>query len=597
MERRLDQRGSVASGQSLGTDYTTDEIASALDLDRTEINWRKEFVNFGPDDAERLERLQPIIDENREELVDAFLKPVFATPETKEITDRSPRNADALNSIVSGYYDTVVNGDYGPDYFRHRTRIGMLHDKLDMPLHYFAGMFSNITTTLIDALCEDIAGTYQSEFDEETSVQAVSELQTAKESLKSLVRILNLDMQVVNDTYLYSFTESLRDEIEASQEMRETVSESIETAQESSVTVSENTAELRELIEDFNERSASVATEVSDLSATVEEIAASSQSANETSREASEKVQTGKERAAESVAAMEDIEEAQADLQERIDGLVAVVDEMDEIVEVINDIADQTNILALNASIEAARAGEAGSGFAVVADEVKSLAEQTQNEAGEVESLLESVTDEIEEASDQLETVAGSVTAGQSKIEETDEVLDDIKTRVDDASASMDEVATATDNQAASTEEVSSMLDTLDDRAREMVAEVESLETETEAQATQMEAIAEATDSLERGSRLELTDVTSKGDWNGEMYPTQPNADRAASSRDGMTDGGSLQREWEAAPIESGGSELPSGVSADLYGKLPDAMPDEMIAQLDRETLERIADGETGGFR
>lgn len=591
MKEQLDRRGSVASGQSLGTDYTTEEIVSALDLDRTEINWRKEFIDFGRDDAQRLERLEPIIGENRDALVDAFLNPVFETPETKEIVDRSPRDSDALEAIVSGYFDTVVNGEYGPSYFEHRTRIGMLHDKLDMPLHYFAGMFSNLTTVLIDVLCEELAGTYREEFDDDTSTKAVSELQTVQGSLKSLVRILNLDMQVVNDTYLYSFTESLRDEIEASQEMRETVSESIETAQDSSVTVSENTAELRELIEDFNERSAQVATEVSDLSATVEEIAASSQSASETSRAASEKVQTGKERAAESVAAMEEIAEAQADLEQRIDGLVAAVDEMDEIVEVINDIADQTNILALNASIEAARAGEAGSGFAVVADEVKSLAEQTQNEASEVESLLESVTDEIGEASDQLESVASSVTAGQNKIEETDEILDGIKTRVDDASASMDEVATATDNQAASTEEVSSMLDTLDDRAQEMVAEVDSLETETETQATQMETISEATDNLQQGgSKLELTDVTSKGDWAGKKHPTQ--SDRTGSAGGGITDGGIPKPGSHVTTGEDSGSEPPADVPEDLYDQLPDAMPDEIIAQLDNETLEQVAAGE-----
>jgi len=244
VRNQLDSRGSLARGDSIGTDHTPEEIVDALGLHRSEIEWRKEFIGFSTADARHLENLAPIVEANEAEFVNGFLEPLFETEKTKEIADRSPRDNAALQAIVSAYYKTLTGGDYGPEYFKHRTRIGMLHDKLEMPLHYFAGMFANLTTTAIDLLVEDLQSTYQNKLDPEKSQMANQQVEETAAALKAVVRILNLDMQVVNDTYLYSFTESLRGEIKATQQMRETVSASIDTARVSSTQVRGNATEM-----------------------------------------------------------------------------------------------------------------------------------------------------------------------------------------------------------------------------------------------------------------------------------------------------------------------------------------------------------------
>jgi methyl-accepting chemotaxis protein len=99
-----------------------------------------------------------------------------------------------------------------------------------------------------------------------------------------------------------------------------------------------------------------------------------------------------------------------ADLDSRMNGLVAVASEIRKIAQTVDRFAFQTNLLALNAAVEAARAGAAGAGFAVVADEVRKLASQSAEaaqltddnvrrvlfETGEVQTLTKRVKESLE---------------------------------------------------------------------------------------------------------------------------------------------------------------------------------------------------------
>ncbi|MBV9659547.1 MAG: hypothetical protein JO337_00150 [Acidimicrobiales bacterium] len=154
-------------------------------------------------------------------------------------------------------------------------------------------------------------------------------------------------------------------------------------SQEVSAAASQLSASSEELAATTTQQSAAV----TEVSATTEELARASASIADTIDSV----------AAQASETRQNLEDAEADIQdssERTLALAKRVNEIGAILTLINEIADQTNLLALNAAIEAARAGDAGRGFGVVASEVRQLAERSKTSASEIAVITERIQTE-----------------------------------------------------------------------------------------------------------------------------------------------------------------------------------------------------------
>ncbi|WP_084510097.1 globin-coupled sensor protein [Haloplanus natans] len=550
---------SLADGQSIGIgDTSTEQLATEIGLTDEEIAWRKDFLGFTDEDAERLESLREVVDAREDDLVDAFLDPIHEHDRTEEILDRSPRDEAALRRIVSGYFRMLTGGQYDREYFKHRTRIGSLHDRLDMPLHYFGGMFGNLINTVLDELATVTVESATADLPPDHRDAVADAIEEGFETAKSGVRGMNLDMQVVNDTYLHSYSQDLYEEIEASRELREEIADSIDEVQTEAANATKRMTQIDHLVDEQSEGTADLSGEIADLSATIEEIAATTDDVADTSEEAREAAATGDDAAAGAMAAMERVEAKQTDIGEDVEALVDAIDEVEGIVEVINDIANQTNILALNASIEAARAGEAGDGFAVVANEVKSLAEDTQEQASRVEDIIGEVTERIDDTADSLDEADEAIDHGAARVDETQAALESIVDSVESVATGIEEVAAATDEQAASSSELSNMVDDIAARADEVTDEVAEALESVRSQSRQITVIDDAVGDLGSTEAVDLTAVTD-------------------ASRSGSA--------WAT----DGGPRADGGIPAALRDELPDGMPDAVLEGMDEATLRKIA--------
>jgi heme-based aerotactic transducer len=508
----------------LNSRIDAESLLGECGIDSDEIEWRKEFINFDEQDVANLDGLQDVFLENRDQVADDFYDNLTQYDDTQATFERSSKSIDQLKETQRSYLATLADGKYDRQYFKNRARIGKLHDLLEMPMKQYIGQYGVyydlllpvIGDRLSDRIVEDLeshpaveesdAGATDDEASPSETEESLEELveQRVEEGIGeilSLLRILNLDMQVVADTYIHSYNQKLEDAIETQNRVIDQVEREVEDPmaelQEASNDIASSVERISSRTDDQVGFASQTSSEVANMSATVEEIASTASQVESRSQAAEDLAEEGEESAEEALDVMDDVGDAVEDVAGDVDNLQERVDEIDEIVEVIDDIAEQTNMLALNASIEAARAGEAGEGFAVVADEVKNLAEESQEYANRIDQTITDIQQDTEDTVESLDRTTRQVDRGVEQVEAAMDRLRDIVDAVKETSDGIQEVAAATDDQAASTEEVASMLDELVERAEDVAEEVEHVAAATEEQSAKIDEINESVQQLQ----------------------------------------------------------------------------------------------------
>ncbi|MEI2700831.1 MAG: methyl-accepting chemotaxis protein [Baekduia sp.] len=236
----------------------------------------------------------------------------------------------------------------------------------------------------------------------------------------------------------------------------------------------------------------------------VRDSATHAQATADAARSARDLAQDGAARAAEATAAMEQVREVSAAVEQAIAALADRSGKISGIAEAITGIAKQTNLLALNAAIEAARAGDQGRGFAVVAEQVRVLAAEVQEAAAAIGELTEAIESETAHT---VETVsAGSERADASAlvVTEAQQAFAAIAAAIDDVTARAQEISAVAERVAVDTEAV-----------QRDIAEVAAVAEQSSASSEQVSASAhESTDATRQiaGAAERLTGAATNLD-------------------------------------------------------------------------------------
>src|SRR5438132_6735325 len=104
-------------------------LVDEMEITEAEIDRRKEWLGFGPDDVERLRKIGPMAEEYANEVIEDLYSHFLAFPETAAFFAQ-PAVLERVKRMQLDYFKGLTEGDYGADYVRKRLLIGAVHGRI-----------------------------------------------------------------------------------------------------------------------------------------------------------------------------------------------------------------------------------------------------------------------------------------------------------------------------------------------------------------------------------------------------------------------------------------------------------------------------------
>ncbi|MFD1564640.1 protoglobin domain-containing protein [Haloarchaeobius amylolyticus] len=535
------QFGSVGYSSNVDAGDLVDRIGLTDD----EIEWRKQYIDFTEDDIERLRRYEETFNLRGDDVAEMFYEKIEANPQVREIIDRSPRSVEQLKWSQKMYLVTLATGDYDRGYFENRARIGKLHDMLEMPMKHYIGQYGVYYNLLLPIISEriqsDISGAIRAAIDRQAQRQDDGDENTGRlssllgrggddgdddeafettieeleaelserideriDELHSILKIINLDMQVAIDTYIDSYS-NVEDLLERQQDVTNKVSHSMQDISTAGEAIAQNIDDINRSVETQSEQTKLASSEMQEISVAVEQLAATTESVVEDDG-LMDHVETGEDHCTQLLESMAEIREGEQRAHDDLAALDETIDELGDIHDTISDAAEKTKTLAVNANVEASRSRPDDS-FTVVADEFQELSETIQQQTKAANDRVDTLRERSDEARTSLEDNQQRIERDLERGSDLTAAIDEIRESVDAFTDDVRELSSLVEDQASSTQEMATRLDAIDNEVQSISEDLERVTAAIEEQFSKVETVESV-----------VTELSETGDQRRKRY-------------------------------------------------------------------------------
>jgi rsbT co-antagonist protein RsbR len=193
----MDQRGRGAT-QVAGNK----PIEVGSDFTEQELSRRKEFLEFREEDVANLAGINDVAQRYASAVIEDFYKHLLSFEETRTFFD-GPAVLQRVKKAQQDYFTRLTQGRYDLAYAQDRLNIGAVHERIDLPVKAYLGMYNYylraVASRLIDAFRR--------------------EPERAWSAFLSLMKLTFLDMGLAFDTYINARERTIREQREAIQEL------------------------------------------------------------------------------------------------------------------------------------------------------------------------------------------------------------------------------------------------------------------------------------------------------------------------------------------------------------------------------------------
>jgi rsbT co-antagonist protein RsbR len=177
-------------------------VGADVGISEQELLRRKDFLEFRDDDIANLAGINDLAGRYANSVIDDFYKHLLTFEETRALfTD--PKVLQRVKKAQREYFLRLTQGNYDLAYAQNRLRIGAIHERIDLPIKAYLGMYNYylraVASRLIEAYRDDP--------------------QRGWSAFLSLMKLTFLDMGLAIDTYLDSRERTIHEQREAFQEL------------------------------------------------------------------------------------------------------------------------------------------------------------------------------------------------------------------------------------------------------------------------------------------------------------------------------------------------------------------------------------------
>jgi diguanylate cyclase (GGDEF)-like protein/putative nucleotidyltransferase with HDIG domain len=172
-----------------------DRLLNDLGLTEAEVAERKAFLELGAEDVRLLTELHALLDQTgtRDFFVNAFYDHLQAFAGLRALL-RDPATLGRLKHSQAGYFDGLTAGDYGPEYVRHRVRVGLAHERVGLAPKWYLGAYSKYLNLLVAQI----------------GMLLPQDPDRVQRMAQALLKIVMFDMGLAIDTYIHASESALQ---------------------------------------------------------------------------------------------------------------------------------------------------------------------------------------------------------------------------------------------------------------------------------------------------------------------------------------------------------------------------------------------------
>lgn len=181
---------------------TAPSLMQAMGLTDQEIARRKAFLEFHDVDEQRLQSLHPVAQDYANQVIEDFYTHLLAFDESKKFfTD--PVILARVKAAQNQYFLRLTQGVYDAAYVEDRLRIGVAHERINLPVELYLSAYNFYLRTVFKHL------------------QAANQQQPAEalHTFESLLKLVFLDMGLAMETYLMQRERTIGEQQEAIREI------------------------------------------------------------------------------------------------------------------------------------------------------------------------------------------------------------------------------------------------------------------------------------------------------------------------------------------------------------------------------------------